>query len=192
MKKSITFKELKVPNRINYYKQYNASEAIKELNKNLPKDCFLMIGLTTMDIYNREEWNFVYGLANPMESTGIFSFRRYIDEITILLKNMNKMEILIEYIIKFVSKVMLHEIGHLFGLKHCIYFNCKLNGSNHFEESAGHPFFLCPVCLRKIQWSLNFNIVDRYKTLLSTFKEINDDLYKEEIKWLENRLNKIC
>ena len=30
-------------------------------------------------------------------------------------------------------KVMLHEIGHMFGLKHCIYFSCLMQGSMHDE-----------------------------------------------------------
>ena len=31
-------------------------------------------------------------------------------------------------------KVLAHEIGHIFGLKHCIYFKCMMNGSNHEVE----------------------------------------------------------
>jgi len=32
---------------------------------------------------------------------------------------------------------MTHEIGHMFGIHHCVHFSCLLNGSNHLEESKG-------------------------------------------------------
>ncbi len=32
---------------------------------------------------------------------------------------------------------MVHEIGHMFLMEHCIYFNCVMNGSMSFEESLG-------------------------------------------------------
>jgi len=28
-------------------------------------------------------------------------------------------------------KVLTHETGHIFGLAHCVYFACVMNGSNH-------------------------------------------------------------
>ena len=32
-------------------------------------------------------------------------------------------------------KVMVHEVCHMFGIKHCVYFHCLMNGSNHDEEA---------------------------------------------------------
>ena len=34
---------------------------------------------------------------------------------------------------------MTHEIGHMFGIKHCVHFNCLMNGSNHEEENDSKP-----------------------------------------------------
>lgn len=48
-------------------------------------------------------------------------------------------------------QVMTHEVCHMFGLKHCIWMQCLMNGSNHLEESDRRPPHLCPVCLRKLQ-----------------------------------------
>jgi archaemetzincin len=58
--------------------------------------------------------------------------------------------------------VLEHETGHMVGLAHCIYFNCLMNGSNHLAESDRRPLHLCPVCLRKLQWSIGFDVVARY------------------------------
>ena len=35
---------------------------------------------------------------------------------------------------------MVHELGHMFGLPHCVFFSCCMNGSNHDEESQIRPF----------------------------------------------------
>lgn len=43
----------------------------------LPADAFCMIGVSLTDLYPRDEWNFVFGLASIKERTGVFSFARY-------------------------------------------------------------------------------------------------------------------
>jgi len=48
-------------------------------------------------------------------------------------------------------KVLAHEMAHMFGIEHCIYFHCLMNGSNHLEESDARPMHLCPVDLRKLK-----------------------------------------
>uniref|UniRef100_A0A7S3XGE7 Uncharacterized protein n=1 Tax=Oxyrrhis marina TaxID=2969 RepID=A0A7S3XGE7_OXYMA len=47
-------------------------------------------------------------------------------------------------------RTCLHELGHLLGMRHCIYFRCLMNGNNGPGDSAGRTTFLCPVCLRKV------------------------------------------
>jgi len=47
------------------------------LQKSLPADGFCQIGVCITDLYPREEWNFVFGLASIRERTGVFSFARY-------------------------------------------------------------------------------------------------------------------
>lgn len=58
---------------------------------------------------------------------------------------------------------MTHEIGHMFGMKHCQWLNCVMQGSNHLEESDRRPLDFCPICLRKIQSAVRFKIAERYK-----------------------------
>ena len=84
-------------------------------------------------------------------------------------------------------KVLTHETGHIFGLPHCIYFACVMNGSNHLQESDRRPLHLCPVCLRKLQLSVGFDVVKRYRELASFDKEAG---FADEAGWLAKRLNK--
>ena len=45
---------------------------------------------------------------------------------------------------------MTHEIGHMLGIRHCIYYECGMNGSNHIRECETRPLFYCVVCFRKL------------------------------------------
>ena len=47
-------------------------------------------------------------------------------------------------------KVLTHEIGHMFGLRHCTHYECGMNGSNHIYECETRPLYYCVVCFRKI------------------------------------------
>ena len=87
----------------------------------------------------------MFGLSNMINKVGVFSFARYDDSFY-----SSKIKPDRDKIIFRSCKVMCHEILHLFGLKHCIFFNCIMNGSNHDEEAAKKPFKLCPVCLKKL------------------------------------------
>ena len=70
-----------------------------------------------------------------------------------------------------------HEICHLFGMSHCAYFACAMNESKSILQAENQPLFLCPVCLRKLQKALGFDVVERYKDLcsfLNSFISLND------------------
>lgn len=62
-----------------------------------------------------------------------------------------------------VLQTLTHEIGHILGLRHCQWLACLMQGSNHLEESDRRPLNVCPICLRKLQSAIGFNIVERYK-----------------------------
>lgn len=92
-----------------------------------------VIGVTTWDIYPDETFSFVFGLANVMTQVGVFSFCRYDplfngDQVSSEEERDNLM-------LFRACKVMTHEIGHMFGIRHCIHYECGMNGCNHIEES---------------------------------------------------------
>ena len=39
---------------------------------------------------------------------------------------------------------MCHEIGHMYGIHHCVFFECLMNGSNHLQEADTGPSFSLP------------------------------------------------
>ncbi len=82
-------------------------------------------------------------------------------------------------------KVLAHETSHLFGIAHCIYFRCLMNGSNHLGESDSRPLHLCPVDLRKLYESIGFDLVGRYLQLCTFCREVGFD---NEARWTEAQL----
>src|SRR5204862_2614996 len=126
-------------------------------------------------------WNFVFGQASVRERVGVYSFARYDPAFygearppgyeTLLLRRS--------------CKVLAHETSHMFGLAHCTFFNCLMNGSNHLAESDRRPLHLCPVCLRKLQWSIEFDVLERYRSLERVART---DGFIEEADWLNQRI----
>ncbi|XP_048347773.1 archaemetzincin-2 [Sphaerodactylus townsendi] len=178
--------------RVNEYThnlQIHAGHLLKYLKKKKPKDAFCIVGITMIDLYPRDSWNFVFGQASLSEGIGIFSFARYDSDFYSVnykgkLKATKKLSptnysVFDDYYTPEVTSILLlrscktltHEIGHIFGLHHCQWLQCVMQGSNHLEESDRRPLDLCPICLRKLQSALGFNITERYKALKRWMEE---------------------
>jgi archaemetzincin len=82
-------------------------------------------------------------------------------------------------------KVLAHETAHMFGIEHCIWYRCLMNGSNHLAESDARPLHLCPVDLHKLQWSIGFDVVERYRRLREFDRQAG---FEDEAEWLERRI----
>ena len=81
---------------------------------------------------------------------------------------------------------MCHEMCHMFGLAHCVFYDCIMTGSNHWAESVRRPLHLCPVCLRKLQLACAFHAVERYEQLLAWCQQKGLVSHAE---WLTHRLH---
>ncbi len=49
-----------------------------------------------------------------------------------------------------VCRTASHELGHCFGIDHCIYHACAMQGSASLREDVRQPPYLCPVDLAKV------------------------------------------
>lgn len=170
--------------------QLHTGHILAFLKRNKPEDAFCIVGITMIDLYPRDSWNFVFGQASLSSGVGIFSFARYgKDFYTSKYEGSVKVpqrtvssdySIFDNYYIPEITSVLLlrscktltHEIGHILGLRHCQWLACLMQGSNHLEESDRRPLNVCPICLRKLQSAIGFNIVERYKALV---KWIDDE-----------------
>ena len=67
---------------------------------------------------------------------------------------------------------MVHEIGHIFGLMHCIYYECIMNGSNGSHEDRHPDHTLCPKCLAKLKFNAKYDSKDRFTVLVEASNAI--------------------
>lgn len=86
-------------------------------------------------------------------------------------------------------KTACHELCHVFGMTHCPYFECLMNGSNLVNEADQKPFLLCPICLRKLEvyLVLKEKIPLRYKNMKKSIDELQNPMFNREkatLSWI--------
>ncbi|XP_067676559.1 archaemetzincin-2-like [Haliotis asinina] len=177
-----------VPERVNANSrtlQVNAFVVLNRLVKLVRTDAFCVAGVTLCDLYPQDDWNFVFGVASSHTRCGVYSLARYLDNFgmqrTSIFKYTGDSTLLVR-----ACKTLCHELGHMFGLTHCVHFKCLMNGSNHVQELDSRPIFLCPVCLRKLHYSCDFDMAQRYKKMLNFWTTCGA---RREVKWLRSRIS---
>lgn len=129
----------------------------------LPEDAVTLIAFTTSDLWPGEGWNFVFGQASIDDRVGVWSVYRN--------GNPQKSEEDFKLCLLRTLKTGTHELGHMFGMHHCPYFESAMNGSNHRMESDRRPLYLCPVDLAKLMWNLDVDPQKRYHALAEITEE---------------------
>ena len=153
------------------------------LKTRLPADAYCLLGLTMTDLYPQRSWNYVFGQASLAERVGVYSFARYDPEFFHEERGAHYRDAILQR----SCKVLAHETAHMFGLPHCIYFDCVVNGSNGLTETDAQSPHLCPVCLRKLHFATGFDAVKRYEQLARFF---HDRKLYEESDWTNRQLAK--
>lgn len=171
-------------NRYTTRRQILTRDVLRWLQGRLPEDAFCLLGITMEDLYPDPSWNFVFGEASFRERVGVYSFARYDPAFYGRAQDGDYQKLLLRR----SAKVLTHETAHMFGLAHCIYFKCVMNGSNHLQESDARPLHLCPVCLRKLQWSTGFDVVKRYEQLHQLCQRAG---FEDEAVWIARRLQEV-
>jgi len=116
-----------------------------------------VLAITAADLWPGPGWNFVFGQASLKERVGVWSMARNGDadgepgerKLCALRTTMTAT----------------HETGHMFGIRHCIAYECGMNGSNHAEERDRQPLEFCPECQPKLWWTCGLDPLDRSRAL---------------------------
>jgi archaemetzincin len=64
-----------------------------------------------------------------------------------------------------------HETGHMFGIRHCIAYQCGMNGSNHSDERDRQPLEFCPECQAKLWWTCGLDPLARSRALTAVARK---------------------
>jgi archaemetzincin len=147
-------------------RQVLTTDVMDFLKTRLPADAYCLLGITMVDLYPSPSWNYVFGEASTLGRVGVYSLARYDPAFSGDDRDARYRDIILQR----SCKVLVHETAHMFGLPHCIYFDCVVNGSNHLRETDRQPQHLCPVCLRKLHHATGFDPVRRYEQLARFYR----------------------
>ena len=176
--------------------QLTVNSILTQLKHSIPDNALCLIGFTMSDLYDDKSDLFVAGMASGNRRVGVFSFYRYNPSLTFstefwhevyqsasghVTADDNK-----RIVLQRSCKLIVHEIAHLMGVDHCVWFSCCMNGSGHIAEDFKQPMFLCPVDLRKLQTLCGFDILSRYQGMLSFFLKHR---MTDEAEWLQRRIS---
>jgi archaemetzincin len=135
-----------------------------------PKDAVAVLAITATDLWPGEGWNFVFGQASLESRVGVWSTRRFGDPVEEHAKHLRR-----------VLQVAVHETGHMFGIEHCIAYECCMNGSNSLAESDRNSMVYCCECDPKLWWACKLEPATRAKALAEFSKK--HGLQREATEW---------
>lgn len=127
--------------------------------RDVARTAVAVLGVTGADLCPGEDWDHVCGEALPMDTVAVVSWYRqcrWDPELAEVGQAPPS-----DLILRRMVCTTCHEVCHMFGLQHCIYRHCLMNGTNHQVESDARPTFLCPICLRKLYLALNGSIAEQ-------------------------------
>jgi len=119
-----------------------------------------VLGITAKDLWPGAGWNFVFGQASLTERVGVWSMARNGDPD----ENPGMRQLCALRTVLTAT----HEIGHMFGIRHCTAWTCGMNGSNHLAERDRKPLEFCPECQPKLWWTLGLDPLERSRALETT------------------------
>lgn len=152
------------------------------LKKEIPENASILLGFSSEDLYPSANWNYVFGQASLSSKVGVWSIYRFGDP------SFSKESF--QTCFMRAIKTATHEAGHMYGIKHCIYWKCNMNGSNHLRELDGSPNYYCPEDWSKLGYHLKWKDGSRIEQLRD-FWARQEGQYDDLIQYYTSVLNKL-
>ncbi|XP_075383716.1 archaemetzincin-1 isoform X2 [Tenrec ecaudatus] len=142
--------------------QFHTGGILSFLKTHKPDDALCVLGLTLSDLYPRETWAFTFSQSLPGHEVGVCSFARFSGES--LQEEPSTADLGLAEAAESNTEVRVQEQGPGLAFSALGSVQC-CRGVLSLEEALRRPPDLCPICLRKLQHLLGFQLLDRYKGL---------------------------
>ncbi len=119
-------------------KQYHSTQIIAMILEHAGDGDSKLLGVTSWDLFI-PVLTFVFGQAQLNNRAGVFSTFRLQNEFYGLKSSPGLVR-------ERATKEALHELGHTFGLRHCIDHPCIMNSSTYVEDIDLKPGHFCVHC----------------------------------------------
>ncbi len=131
--------------------QYNSNLILKTLVDDSAPDALKVLGVTTADLFN-PIFSFVFGEAQFKGKCAVISSYR-------LRGNPeNETKFGCPPLISRLEKEAIHELGHTFGLRHCVDPDCVMKYSVGVECADRKFSFFCTACRELMLWHLSTDL----------------------------------
>lgn len=121
--------------------QVNGEDLLSEVSRLRSKlESDYAIGFVKDDLYV-PDLNFVFGLASREGGSAVVSSHRLASPHPGLYRDR-------------LTKEVVHELGHVFGLGHCEGLHCVMHFSNSLEDTDIKNSILCPKCESRLRLSI--------------------------------------
>ena len=127
--------------------QYNSKRVLKRLGACCPRETFVIMGVTGVDLYI-PILTFVFGAAQMSGRCAVISTRR-LDPVYYEASEDRNL------FLERVQKTAVHELGHSMGLTHCRDRRCVMFSSTRIEDTDFKKSEFCYTCQELFRWSLN-------------------------------------
>jgi len=163
------------------------------------------VGLTSTDLYPPKTYEFVTGMTDASQRVAIFSTARYFFESPKKDQQRSQAadqdgdaaerrassppitpEMRREYMTACVTKALCREVLKLCSMGDCQLLHCLMNPfpGGPPESVRSLPLSLCCICLRKLQWLTQTDLLDRYARLPAVL----GDRFLDEAVWIWERM----
>jgi len=128
-------------------RQYDANRILKELDNSSSMESLKSIGVFRVDLFI-PILTYIFGQAFLNGNSGLASIYR-------LRNELYGMESNDQLLLERFKKVIVHELGHTFGLKHCHTPSCVMLSSTYMEDIDQKEINMCMKCQDEVQISQN-------------------------------------
>lgn len=139
LEKKIDFADFYSPVR----RQYDGNKLLKMIEEMDCQGSLKKIGLFRIDLYI-PILTYIFGQAIYKGNSGVVSLYRLRNEQYGLVSDHELLAIRFR-------KVIIHELGHAFGLKHCLVPNCVMRSSTYVEDIDQKQKHFCVNCQNELQ-----------------------------------------